>query len=320
MGRKFRNLVTNRRIGRVRKVALYEYLNTPPPPPTTNPYTLTVKTDNSGSSLDDQFTLPLVGGLAYDFEIDWGDGIIEQYSSDISPTHTYGSIGTYTIKITGVFPRIRFNNGGDRLKALSIDNWGDIVWDSFNSAYEGCANLIMNATDAPDLSGVTSLSQAFKGCNALNTSLDHWDVSTIVNMSGMFRGCDVYNKSMNSWDVSNVTSFSQFLLGADVFNQPFDSWDVSSVETMAEMFEDTSMNQDLSSWQITSLINATEMFKGTTMSTSNYDALINSWYSQDPNTDVPFHGGNAKYSTASEFSRILLVDEYFWLIVDGGPV
>ena len=283
-------------------------------------FAMTVKTDNPGTSNSDQFTLPLVPGQVYDFTIDWGDGTVETHNTDTSPTHTYSSAGTYQISINGTLPRIRFNNGGDKLKLLSIDNWGSIEWNSMNSAYEGCSNLVINAPNAPDLSSATSLSQAFKDCAALNTSLNHWDTSSIVNMSGMFRGCTIYNQSMNNWDVSAVTTFNEFLRDASAYDQSFSSWDVSSASDMTEMFENTAMDQDLSDWQITSLTDATEMFNGTTMSTDNYDALLNSWFDQDPNENVPFHGGNAKYSPAAAFARVQLVDIYYWLMIDGGPV
>ncbi len=37
-------------------------------------FTFTVKSDNAGTSNDDQFTLPLPSAGTYDCVIDWGDG------------------------------------------------------------------------------------------------------------------------------------------------------------------------------------------------------------------------------------------------------
>lgn len=45
-------------------------------------------------------------------------------------THTYPKAGTYTIAISGNFPRIYFNNIDDRQKILSVEQRGSISWTS----------------------------------------------------------------------------------------------------------------------------------------------------------------------------------------------
>jgi hypothetical protein len=47
------------------------------------------------------------------------------YYSGAAPVlnHTYDNPGTYTVSIRGDFPRIYFNNGGDRQKLLDIVQW-----------------------------------------------------------------------------------------------------------------------------------------------------------------------------------------------------
>jgi len=91
--------------------------------PAPNPaYQILVKTDNAGTSNDDQFTLPATGS----YTVDWGDGVVEDLSG--AQTHTYPASGDYVIKVTGGLQRINFNNGGDRLKLLQIQNWGIIAW------------------------------------------------------------------------------------------------------------------------------------------------------------------------------------------------
>ena len=56
------------------------------------------------------------------------------------------------------FPRIYFNNGGDKDKLLTIEQWGTGHWTSMSSAFYGCSNLAGQASDAPDLSGVVYMS------------------------------------------------------------------------------------------------------------------------------------------------------------------
>ena len=67
-------------------------------------------------------------------------------SSTIGATHTYMNTDTtdYKVAITGVFPRIYFNNGRDGediFKIISIDQWGNNTWDSMEQAFRDCRNL-----------------------------------------------------------------------------------------------------------------------------------------------------------------------------------
>ena len=54
------------------------------------------KTDNAGTSNDDQITLPLVSSGTYDFTVDWGDGTQDTITShdQAEVTHTYSAAGT----------------------------------------------------------------------------------------------------------------------------------------------------------------------------------------------------------------------------------
>ena len=56
---------------------------------------------------DNQITIPTFPGETYNYSVDWGDGTTsENVAGDI--THTYEAPGTYTIEISGDFPRIFF--------------------------------------------------------------------------------------------------------------------------------------------------------------------------------------------------------------------
>ena len=72
----------------------------------------TWKTDNQGASNDNQITIPATG-TGYDYSVAWGDRTTDSnVTGDI--THTCATAGTYTVTITGAFPRIYFNNTADR--------------------------------------------------------------------------------------------------------------------------------------------------------------------------------------------------------------
>jgi hypothetical protein len=120
-----------------------------------NDFLITVKTDNPGTSSTTQFTVPTAGG-GYNYNVDCNNnGSLEATAQTGNYTCNYHVAETVTIRIednsgagTG-FPRIYFNNGGDRLKLLTIDQWGTGKWTSMNSAFSGCANLGGRQTTAP---------------------------------------------------------------------------------------------------------------------------------------------------------------------------
>ncbi len=47
---------------------------------------------------------------------------------------------------------------------MTIEEWGGGKWTSMSSAFHGMHNLTSNATDAPDLSGVTYMAYMFAPC------------------------------------------------------------------------------------------------------------------------------------------------------------
>ena len=79
------------------------------------------KTDNLGTSDDNQITIPVVEDEEYDYYVDWGDGTFDLNVSE-SITHTYQNSGEYQVSIKGKFPRIFFNNKGDKEKSLPLSN------------------------------------------------------------------------------------------------------------------------------------------------------------------------------------------------------
>ena len=105
------------------------------------PFITTWETTTAGDSI----TIPTASGV-YDYTIDWGDGTIETNQTG-NATHTYALAGIHTISISGVFPRIKFNNGIDKDKILTIEQWGSIAWTSFVDAFHGCSNLDVQITN-----------------------------------------------------------------------------------------------------------------------------------------------------------------------------
>ncbi|MRX64046.1 BspA family leucine-rich repeat surface protein [Maribacter luteus] len=265
------------------------------------------KTDNLGTSADNQITIPTFPGEAYDYTVDWGDGNVDSnVTGDM--THTYTEQGTYYVSISGMFPRIFFNETGDKDKILTINQWGNIQWTSMDSAFAHCSNLSVAANDIPDLSNVTSLRRMFYYCiyafdisgsrefpnfNGIENFND-WDVSTITDMSNMFDKSSFYqdisqwnvssvnnmsymffsspfNFDISTWDVSNVTNM-EGMFGAGGFKQDVTGWDVSSVTDMDFMFYATSFDQDISSWDVSNVTSMRHM-----LSQCSFNQDLSTW-------------------------------------------
>ncbi len=223
----------------------------------------TWKTDNlsTGSSNNNQVKLPTVASGTYNCHVSWGDGNTDHITAynQAEVTHTYSSIGTYEVKIKGVFSGFKFNDSGDKLKLLTIDRWGK----NFNlgdndSVFYGCSNLQILATDVLDTSMMTNMSSMFRDCSSLNQDIN-FDTSNVTDMSLMFYGCSSFNKSVN-FDTSNVTNMSSMFRDCSVFDQSV-NFDTSNVTNMYLMFSRCRVfNQSVSNFNTSNVTNMKYMF------------------------------------------------------------
>ncbi len=227
------------------------------------PFITTWNTAPPGVSPANSIRIPLnaVHGPQYDYTVDWGDGAVEQFIGGAHPEHAYAAPGIYTVSIIGTFPAIRFIGNSDAPKLLSVEQWGDISWATFNGAFSGCSTLVVNAPDAPDLSAVTVMNHMFSQCVSMDQAIGHWDVSNVTSMESMFMGASNFNQPLNAWNVGNVTSMKRMFNHAESFDQDLNDWDVTSVTDMSFMFWGaTEFNGDVSNWQTGSLLDARGMF------------------------------------------------------------
>lgn len=246
------------------------------------PFITTWEVDQS----DLEISTPLEINGTTNYTIDFGDGTILTNQTQIV-SHTYSSPGIYTVTISGNFDEISVSET-NKGNLKTVEQWGDTVWSTMNSAFSGCSNLVINATDAPDLSQVTDMSNMFQDAVVMNQSINHWDVSNVTNMSymfkdaisfnqlidnwdvsnvidmmSMFENAESFNQSLNNWNVSNVTSMNGMFGNCDMFNQPLNNWNVSGVAFMAGMFGGTkAFNQPLNDWDVSNVITMSGMFAG----------------------------------------------------------
>ena len=88
------------------------------------------------TSMIETITIPTHSDSTYAYTVDWGDGTTDTYTGTVTATHTYPAevgplIPNYVVTIRGDFPRIYFNNGGDKDKIRTIRQWGTNVLEQY---------------------------------------------------------------------------------------------------------------------------------------------------------------------------------------------
>ena len=264
------------------------------------PFIIKVKTDNSGSTDDDQYVLPLQSGT-YNFVVDWGDDSTNTITSytDTDKTHTYDTAGTYTITMTGVingFGHAAFETDLDNKKLIDIMQWGNVILHNNANQFRYCTSLThLSATDQPQLSHLTTNWYMFGMCSNLVDGFSHWDVSEMTSFYGLFGAGDVFNDDISGWDTSNITEMQYMFSGQEEFDYDLSDWDIRKVTDMRNF------------------LNAANM------SVTNYSNTLISWAAQGPKSDIVTDFGYSKYNTAGAVARNTLINTYGWTIEDGGP-
>lgn len=174
-------------------------------------FIFTVKTDNAGTSTDTQFTIPtstsgIIEAFLYDIETSDGQSI-----TGVTGNHTitFPSEGEYEVKISGSFPYMFFNNGGDRLKMLDIKNLGIYALGSTSQfrAFIGCSNMTITATDSGNFGSVTNFFGAWNGCSSL-TSFPLIDTSSGTDFGYAWQRCT----SLTSFPLIDTSSGTNFAI------------------------------------------------------------------------------------------------------------
>ncbi len=277
------------------------------------------------TTANERITIPTIGS-GYNYTVDWGDGTIETGRTG-DASHEYATAGTQTIKISGDFPRIHFNNNADTDKILTVEQWGTIAWESMENAFEGCANLKLNADDVPNLSEINSTINMFKDCTNfedLKDKIGDWNMVTSTNISNMFEGCTVFNENIGDWDTSGVFFMDATFASATSFNQDISNWDTKNIAFFRNTFNGaTAFDQNLGNWNLSGVqFFMTDMLLNSGISQANYDATLIGWARLDADeTKIPNNvrfSTNATYCLGKEARDILTGAPNNWTITDGG--
>jgi len=317
---------------------------------TSVPFIIEVNTANTGVSNSDQFQFTGAVG-DYDVVAKQNDIVVATFDNlSGAETITFASAGIYDLEVfpkaSNGFNRIAFDNGGDKDKIIDIKQWGDVAWSSFERAFYGCSNMLVTATDVPNLSNVTYMSVMFLGATSANPDTSNWDVNNVTNMASMFHDASSANPDTTNWNVSNVTNMVAMFRDASSANPDTSNWDVSSVTTMRLMFRDassanpdtsnwdvsnvtdmsymfnnaSSANPDTSNWDVSSVTDMRLMLENSNLSVENLTAIYENWSQLNLQQNVSFSAGTTKYNSSGQAGRDILVNTYNWTITDGGQV
>lgn len=98
--------------------------------------------------------------------------------------------------------------------------------------------------------------------------------------------------------------------GADIYNNTFVNHNTSASDNVAQI-------------KMTAA-NVTDMLSGcninTVATTTNYDATLVAWETQDLVNSLAFHGGTSKYSDTGQTARAAIVTDDLWTFTDGGHI
>ena len=318
-----------------------------------NNFEFTVTTTTASET----FTIPCQNAGTFNATVDWGDGSTSTITTynDADLVHTYTTAGDHDISISGTFPNIYFNNGGDKTKVKSVTNLGSVGWVSFDRAFRGCSNMTSFTAGDSVTSGVSTIQQMFAECSNLATlDLTEFDTSGVTNMREVFYLCgSLTSADLSSFDTTSVTSAMDnfFRNCSSMTSVDVTSFDTSGVTNMLSMFRGCSSltSLDVSSFDTSGVTNMGHMFRdcssasgsitgpggfditsvntdsmdsmfyGTSLSTSTYDSLLVNWEAQSGYNNQNPNFGSSTYTagSAAATARADLVTSG-WSITDGG--
>ena len=258
-------------------------------------FIIEVKTDNAGTSNDNQFQFTSAEG-DYDVVAKQNGTQVATFN-DLSgqETITLPSSGIYVLEVNAKevspFTGMRFNNAGDKLKITKVLQWG-VFNDSRTRLFLGCANLTQIGNDNDWLNSITNGELLFEKCDLLSLP-SSLNLNSLVDARGMFRD----NTRLTS--LPNVMSLNNLRDGSLMF---FNNQLTSLPDVMI----------------LNNLDNASNMFTGNIINTERYSQLLIDMEAKNSNTNVDFNAGSSKYNAEGETARNLLIANQNWSFLDGG--
>jgi surface protein len=250
-------------------------------------------------------TLPI--NAASDISIDWGgshESPTESFHNTMDICHNYDENNTNKVvlikgNLRGWNAKTSTHPAGIALKRMLHCGGisGTLQPENSASAFADCTQMIWNATDTPNIHGVTTLETWFENCVSMGSVGQlNWDTSAITTLSGTFMGATTFDCSIDNWDTSNVTTMTNTFRDASYFTQDISGWDVSNVTNMDGMFYGASLfNHPLNDWSVHNVSNLDNIFR----EAYTFDQNLSDWSMVNVNTL------NGTFQDAIEFNQNL---------------
>lgn len=141
---------------------------------------------------------------------------------------------TVTLHMEPANLRRFFLNGGynnaNFNELTEVRQWGNVPWQSMETAFVNCPNFRLLATDVPNLSGVRSMKQMFWFSRNFVPpfNIDLWNVSAVTDMESMFAETGLFNKDLATWNLSSLTNaagmFSNSGISCENYSRTLKAW------------------------------------------------------------------------------------------------
>jgi surface protein len=237
-----------------------------------------------------------------------------------------------TSQITNIVTMFGFCNS---LTALDLSNWDTSNVEDVRDTFFYCTALeTLLLPDNFVTSNVTSISSMFQGCNSLTTlDLSDWDTSNVGYFTNTFRGCNSLETLLLPDNF--VTSSALQLIGMlydcqSLQNLDVSTWDTSSVRSMNAIFVRCFGLTDIVGLETNISITGLNITGGLNNTANNvpnqgtdYDALLINWEANLPTSGLaqsPRFNLSKVTTTAGNNARNSLINNYNWVILDGGPL
>lgn len=215
--------------------------------------------------------------------IDWGDGTVENFSGDSTPTHKYnystmpaGTLSSRGYKqalvtvtaqagqsITGLAFSVKHpdflvgtqNTGGQ---------WLDICYSlpglTITTPSSGHSQLCLERVRVKDLSGLNSLFNAFPNF----TNVKHFELAIHANLTTLqvaFNGCSQLRSVVITGPGTSLTNISGMFSGCAVLQEP-PMFDTSNVTDMSQVFQNCYILSKPPLWDTSKVTTMQSMFNG----------------------------------------------------------
>lgn len=192
--------------------------------PSVPEFRFSVNSAGTGTSAANQFTIPVNAGT-FNYDISTDDGYT---ATGVTGSHTItfpSGKGVHNVVITGTFPGMRYADGNDDRKLLTIDNWGiyGVGSTSQRFAFMGCSNLVINATDTGDFSQASNFQRAFRACSSI-TAIPSLDFSSATNFQELFYfASNLTTFPANLFDNSPAINYTNAFASTNLTEQSIDN-------------------------------------------------------------------------------------------------